>query len=138
MPVYEYVCAEGHTFERYLKLADYQQPQLCILCGGVGTKLISAPFVNGDYPEYASPRTGEIIRGRAQRREDLLRHDCVEWEPGFKEECIRRKAADDRREEADLDSLIDSEIQALPIRKREALAGEMESGLDVNLVRKGL
>jgi len=137
MPVYEYMCPEGHQFERFLKLARFDEPQRCLMCGEMGVKIPQASHLSIDTYEYVSPRTGRLIRGRAQRREDLLVSECVEWEPGFKEECARRSAEADRKEDARLDSLIDQEIEALPVRKREALAGEMEAGLDVTFERRG-
>ena len=138
MPVYEYNCPEGHSFERYLKLANYDEPQVCLMCGGLGVKVPQVPHLAIDTFEYVSPRTGKLIRGRLQRREDLLVSECVEWEPGFKEECERKARALEREEEAKLDALIDREIEALPARKRESLAGEMEAGLDVAFERKGI
>jgi hypothetical protein len=42
---------------------------------------IVAPMVVPDTPEYTSPIDGRLISGRVQRREDLKRNDCVEYEP---------------------------------------------------------
>ena len=39
---------------------------------------VAAPQVVSDTPAYASPITGQIIEGRAARREDLKKHDCIE------------------------------------------------------------
>lgn len=36
-----------------------------------------------DIPDYQSPVTGEVISGRRQRRHDLEKHNCVEWEPSL-------------------------------------------------------
>lgn len=49
-----------------------------------------APAIFGDLPEYESPATGEIVRGRKQRREDMRRSGCRPYE-GFESE---RRAAD--------------------------------------------
>jgi hypothetical protein len=37
--------------------------------------------VRSDIAEYRSPIDGRLITSRAQRREDLLRNDCVEADP---------------------------------------------------------
>lgn len=42
---------------------------------------ICAPTVISDTADYLSPIDGRLISGRAQRREDLKRNDCVEYEP---------------------------------------------------------
>lgn len=39
---------------------------------------LQAPMVISDIPEYRSPIDGRIISGRADRREDLKRNNCVE------------------------------------------------------------
>jgi hypothetical protein len=44
----------------------------------VHTAFIPRPYVMGDTKPYASPITGEIIDGRAARREDLKKHGCIE------------------------------------------------------------
>ncbi len=50
---------------------------------------IQAHMVAPDLPEYDSPITGEIIRGRAQRREDLKKHGCRPFEAGEREHAAR-------------------------------------------------
>jgi hypothetical protein len=39
---------------------------------------ITRPFIVSDTPAYTSPITGEVIEGRAARREDLKKHGCIE------------------------------------------------------------
>lgn len=39
------------------------------------------PYIQGDIAEYVSPATGQVVGGRAQRREDLKRSDCREVDP---------------------------------------------------------
>lgn len=41
------------------------------------------PTVISDIPEYPSPVTGEMITSRSQRRDDLKRHGCEEYEPSL-------------------------------------------------------
>ena len=44
---------------------------------------IVMPTVISDIPEYASPIDGKVISTRSERREDLKRNNCVEWEPSL-------------------------------------------------------
>ena len=39
---------------------------------------VDAPFVLGDIPAYKSMADGTMVEGRAQHREHLRRHGCVE------------------------------------------------------------
>lgn len=41
------------------------------------------PMIIRDIPDYRSPIDGRLISGRTQRREDLIRNDCVEWDPSM-------------------------------------------------------
>lgn len=44
---------------------------------------LSVPMVTPVMPEYASPIDGRAIRTRHERREDLKRNNCVEYEPSL-------------------------------------------------------
>jgi hypothetical protein len=44
---------------------------------------IFSPQILRDIPEYRSPIDGRPITSRSERREDLKRNGCVEWEPGM-------------------------------------------------------
>ena len=50
-----------------------------------------------DLPAYRSPIDGRAIDGRKQRREDLKRHGCVEYDPGMKQDTERRRQESERR-----------------------------------------
>lgn len=44
---------------------------------------ITMPHVISDIPEYASPIDGRMITSRSERRDDLARNNCVEYEPSL-------------------------------------------------------
>lgn len=44
---------------------------------------ISMPMIISDIPTYRSPVDGRVISSRSERRDDLKRHNCVEWEPSM-------------------------------------------------------
>lgn len=131
MPLYEYKCQAGHRFDAFLKLADYDKPQTC-KCGAEATKLLSAPMFSVDFPAYQSPTTGKWITSRTERREDLKRSNCVEYEPSMVQEQERRIA----REEAELDRKVEEHVEEtlslMPTRDRERVMSEVES-LDIEI-----
>lgn len=59
-----------HTGEPMLSDADRAKP-------------ISMPTIIGDIPEYRSPIDGRVIGSRSERRDDLKRNNCVEYEPSM-------------------------------------------------------
>lgn len=44
---------------------------------------IVMPTVISDIPEYRSPIDGKMITSRSERRDDLARNGCVEYEPSL-------------------------------------------------------
>lgn len=44
---------------------------------------IVMPTIISDIPEYRSPIDGRLITSRSERRDDLKRNNCVEWEPSL-------------------------------------------------------
>lgn len=136
MPIYEYECDCGTEFTRYLPAAQYLDPQICE-CGARAQKVIrSVPmaFIQPDC-HYESPIDGRPITSWAQRKEDLARSGCVEYDP-------QQRVAYDRRvkEEADhlekaMDETIDREIATMPTRKREILENEMQAGVNLETIR---
>lgn len=126
MPVYSYKCLEGHRFERFLRLAEYEVMQLCD-CGAVGERQICAPMVAGDLLEYVSPVTGRPVRGRRDRLEDLKRANCRPYESGEREDAIRRKAAKEQELDRSVERTVGEFVEKLPGKDRESLGNFMES-----------
>lgn len=134
MPLYEFKCEAGHWFDRYLRLADYNEPQTCE-CGRAALRQISPTMIAVDIPAYQSPIDGRWINSRKQRTEDLKRNGCVEYEPSLREHGEKQRAAEDAKLEAKMEETIEAEIHAMPTRKREKLISELESGADIELTR---
>lgn len=134
MPTYEYRCGAGHKFDRVLRLSEYDTPQTCE-CGETATRLISTPMFSVDIPAYQSPVTGQWINSRAERREDLKRTGCVEYEPSMKEYAERARQREDVELEKAMEQTVEAEIHAMPARKREKLIAELESGGDIEYAR---
>ena len=95
MPFYEYHCScKSHTL--YRKIADRDAASLCQDCGGqLLRQQITAPSLKLFSP-YRSPIDGSWIDSPNQRREDLAKSGCVEWEPGIKQDLprLRKEAAE--------------------------------------------
>ena len=46
MPLYDFACSDGHRFERFVPLSEYEKSQNCE-CGAGASRLISAPMLKG-------------------------------------------------------------------------------------------
>lgn len=137
MPIYAYQCQNGHTFDRYLTVAKYDTPQTCS-CGAAGQRVISVPMLIIRSPDicYDSPIDGRPITSMAARQEDLARSNCVPYDPDIKQDYQRRIEREEARVEANVDDTVERTIAAMPARKREKLAAEMEGGMGVETVRE--
>lgn len=134
MPLYRLECANGHGFDRFLKLAEYDTPQVCE-CGAKAERRIMPTMVSVDSYEYRSPVDGRLIRGRRQRQEDLKRNNCVEYDPSIKGEYMKRQQRSTELLEKQVDEHVDREISLMPARKRELLEQELKAGADVGVER---
>lgn len=96
MPLYSVYCILcGKEDVMFRRIADRHNTPLC--CDEHMLQKIEAPAIQTDIPAYQSPIDGRWINGKADRREDLKRHNCRPWE-GMAEE---KKAAERRANEAD-------------------------------------
>lgn len=127
--IYEYICSNGHEFERSLPVAEYKTPQICE-CGRKGKRVISAPMLAVVQREcvYDSPIDGRPITSWAQRREDLARHGCQEYDPGMRQDYQRRIEREDREMDQKLDATVEAVIDQMPSHKKERLVKELAAG----------
>jgi hypothetical protein len=137
MPTYDYKCPEGHITQRVTSIKAYQRTTECE-CGKMAERFItSAPmgFVKGDIPVYTCPITSKPITSRKEHEANLARHGCRILETGEKEAMLRQR----EKVEAELDKKIETSaeefVEKLPAAKREQLGRELDSGLDVSVVR---
>lgn len=85
---------------------------------------------------YVSPTTGQPITSYKQRREDMARSNCVDYEPSLLEERDRKLRNDELRLDKAVDATVEEAIEKMPNRKRERLANELESGADIEISRQ--
>lgn len=77
MPLYDSVCLICKKQHEYFRsIAERDQTPAC--CGTLTKKVLSAASVIPDIQPYQSQITGEMITGRAQHKEHLKRHGCIE------------------------------------------------------------
>ena len=134
MPMYQFRCTEGHTFDRLVPLAQFDEPQTCS-CGAPASRVIVAPAIRTDYPGYTCPVSGKWIEGRAAHRENLARTGCRVLEPGETSALTSRQQSSEAALEAALDSTAEELIANLSSRDKERLAAEMDAGLSTEVVR---
>lgn len=135
MPLHDWVCSAGHRATRFVKLADLDKYQECACGLPLIITYLRPPMMAVDIPAYQSPIDGKVINSRKQRKEDLKRNGCVEWEPGFNEETARNRQRAEAAEEKAIDSTVEEFIEKLPVRKKEQLDSELRSGADVSIDR---
>ncbi len=138
--IYEYLCNSCEkVHEIVMRLSEYGTPQYCT-CGAAEPMqkvILTAPmgFVQQDI-HYQSPVTGEVITSKAKRDQDLAKHNCIEYDPGMKQDYQRRIADEEARIEKNVDQTVDQFFDALPARKKEKLLAEVAGGADVTPVRQ--
>lgn len=130
MPLHDHRCLAGHVFERFIELADLDNPQVC-KCGAWADRIYTRfpmSFVREDV-RYESPVDGRQITSYQQHLEDLARSDCVLYESGIKQDQERNAKLLDAALERSVDETVDREIALMPAVKREKLVAELENGL---------
>lgn len=106
MPIYSVICPEGHRDQIWSKIDQRDNPRHCS-CGGLFTRVIDKPYVAPDNINYASPITGKAINSRQQRREEMKRHGCIDWDPGIRQDAERNREANCEKTARQLDATVD-------------------------------
>lgn len=138
MPLYEFHCDNGHKFDLFLKIKDYNSPQTCS-CGAKAKRKITATMISCDiqpWDYYESPVSGKPITSYKERNEDMARHDCVDYDPGMKD--VQKKRIEKMDDDLDkkIEETVEREWDKMPVQKRERLANELTAGADIELERR--
>lgn len=128
MPVYQAVCLTCGKYHEYIRhFAQCRDTPAC--CGAKTDKrILSAPMMRADiapWDAYESPATGKLITSYAERRADMKAAGCRDWEgiASEKHEASKRKAEQERQEDAALDATVRTAWANLsPSKKAAALA----------------
>jgi len=104
-----------------------------------GIRHMAAPmiFVSQDVC-YDSPIDGRPITSRAARLDDMARSGCIEYDPEMRKDADRRVKEQEAELDRSVDDYVEREFATMPVRKKEALAAEMQQGITVEPVRQTL
>jgi len=145
MPTYNYRCECGNEMEIILRMKDHINHWPCSRCGKDAQQHIKqAPTVTipahmrFDWNGYDSPVTGQHIRNKREHIEDLARHDCIEYDPGMKQDADRRVIEQDKALDRLVDETVERELEQMPTIKREALDAELSRGVSIEMERQTL
>lgn len=137
MPTYIFECEQGHRFEKVLPVSQYNDPQTCE-CGSTAQRktvptMLSPDIANWD--SYVSPATGDLITSKKQRKEDMKRSGCVDYEPSLRDEFKRKERENELKLDKQLDQTVDSIFESMPSSKKEMLERELSTGVDLEYTR---
>jgi len=138
MPLYEYSCRNGHFFMKFLTVVNHSPIWVCDTCGEVGQQVIGAPLEVKIAEDvcYDSPIDGSPITSHAKRIEDLKRNGCQPYDPGMKQDYIRKQQEDEKALDKSIDQHVERAIEKMPTKKRGQLYSELtEQGTSLGLQR---
>ena len=93
MPIYSIQCpACGASSAVYRRVVE-RDHDLPAHCGAPMKRVLDKPYVAPEFQTYISPTTGREISSRDQRRDDLRRSGCIEWDAGARTAIARNRAA---------------------------------------------
>lgn len=136
MPIYRYqcpACGSRRDVLKSLTLLDRGEP--CETCQTPMERRICAPAVVTDYAGYSCPISGKWIEGRRAHAENLKRHGCRVLETGETDEVRHRASSEAALLDKSVDETVEQFYETLPTERREELAREVQSGLDVTIER---
>lgn len=136
MPIHDMKCPHcQRIYENVVVLrGTIQACEVCVAELEIYWRRAPMGFVQKDIC-YDSPIDGRPITSKTARTEDLRRNECVEWDPGMKQDAERAR----REREASLaravDSSVDEFVATAPARKLEKLEQEIRAGVSVDVER---
>ena len=114
-----YIQKEGKLHEYSDYVEKYGKPQQRV--GSNNSNII----VKKSFDAYESPSSGEVVSNHAQRKEDLARTSCVEYDPEMKKDQAANVVANDAKIDALVDETVEREFAAMTGDKKEKLVNEM-------------
>lgn len=138
MPTYLYRCPNGHATEEFRSVSHHTAVIACPFCMTRATQVITAPrFVKVAQDVcYDSPIDGTPITSHAARREDMKRHDCIEYDPEMKKDYERKRNESQQAFEQTIEESVAHDIARMPNHKKQQLIREVvHEGLTAEPVR---
>jgi len=136
MPLYQFLCDNTHTFERVLKIKDYDEPQACPECKAKAKRQIVGTMIAPEFQEYQSPIDGSVISTKRKQKEDMAVNGCVPYEASMKDESTRNMKSQESALDRKVDKHVDKMWAEMNSKQRDNLARELASGADVNYLRQ--
>jgi len=114
MPVYDYRCPQcGSEYRNVARLYD-DRAEGPFCCGEpTGLVWLDSPrfFGSAQFDPFRSPVDGRLITSERAFREDLRRNNCVEYDPGIRQDQDRNAARAEKETEAMVDTLVTEVVQ---------------------------
>ena len=134
--LYQYRCASQHVTEKMCRYVDYEEAVPCDECELAAVRIFTPPVMVKAQPDiaYDSPIDGRHITTHAARREDMQRHNCIEYDPEMKKDADRRTKERQDALDRSVEQTVEREIAKMPSAKRAQLKKEvvdMGVGLEV-------
>lgn len=125
--IYQSLCLKCGAYHEYIRsVAQRHDTPEC--CGAKTDKrLFTAPMMAADiqpWDAFESPATGRLITSKAQRREDMKRSGCREWEglANEKQQAARTRQYAEEASDAALETAARTAWAQLAPEKKAALA----------------
>ena len=136
MPVYDYECVScGNIEEKVHSIAVLGIQRYCSVCNGRMVKLLSAPMVHVSKVEYRCPITNAPITTKQQHINNLAKHGCRILETGEVEQAKQKRLKSNEELDKKVELEVEKLVETMPSDKKEKLASEIASGVDLTTMR---
>ena len=138
MPTYPYRCANKHETVKFFRVKDYEEAVDCDKCDLAAVRIFTAPVMvkAAQDVRYTSPVDDRPITTHAARREDMKRHDCIEYDPEMRKDAARKHRERSEAFERGVEETVAQEIAKMPAKKKAKLVQEVvHQGLTTEAVR---
>lgn len=82
-------------------------------------------IINKSFDAFESHASGKIISNHAERREDMAREGCIEYDPEMRKDYQRNIEQGEREMDKKVDEVVEREFAAMSTADKENVAKEM-------------
>ncbi|MEK9894955.1 MAG: hypothetical protein VW518_00830 [Burkholderiaceae bacterium] len=112
-----------HVQEITCSVRNHEEAVPCTSCDLAAVQVLTAPLlvsVKADIG-YDSPIDGTHITSWHARQEDLKRHECIEYDPGMKQDYQRRITDGEQALDRQVDAFVEEKIERMSTAERQRL-----------------
>ena len=115
MPVYTYSCPScKKRFEVFKRIANLERREDSPCCHLEAQRVVTATLaVRGMFEPYISEASGKVISSPSQRRDDLARTGCIEYDPEMRKDVQRVNEEAERKLDQTLDAALGETLHHL-------------------------